>query len=42
MDDFIKAVKSINGKAEIIPLSAQTGEGFEKWLDWLRANLKHS
>ncbi len=41
MDDFIKAVKSINSKAEIIPLSAQTGQGFEKWLDWLRANLKH-
>ncbi len=41
-DDFLKAVKSINAKVDIIPLSAQTGQGFERWLDWLRANLKRA
>jgi len=40
MDDFTKAVRSINQKAEIIPLSAQTGDGFDKWLEWLKKNLK--
>jgi hydrogenase nickel incorporation protein HypB len=29
-------VKNINPKIEIIALSAKTGEGMEKWADWLR------
>jgi hydrogenase nickel incorporation protein HypB len=40
MEDFTKAVRSINNKAEIIQVSAQTGQGFDKWLEWLKKNLK--
>jgi hydrogenase nickel incorporation protein HypB len=40
LDDFTKAVRSINQNAEIIPLSAQTGQGFDKWTEWLKKNLK--
>lgn len=28
-----------NPKAEIIPVSAKTGEGFDVWCDWLRKNV---
>jgi hydrogenase nickel incorporation protein HypB len=42
LDDFSKAVRSINQKAEIIPLSAKTGEGFEKWIVWLKNNLNNA
>lgn len=40
LDDFTKAVRSINQNAEIISLSAQTGHGFDKWVEWLKKNLK--
>ncbi len=40
LEDFTKAVRSINRNAEIIPLSAQTGQGFDRWLEWLKQNLK--
>lgn len=40
MDEFTKAVRSINQNAEIISLSAQSGQGFDKWVDWLKKNLK--
>lgn len=39
LSEFTRAVKSINDKAEIIPLSAQTGQGFDKWVEWLKKNL---
>ena len=42
LDDFTKAVRSINDKAAIIPLSAQTGEGFDKWIEWLKKNLTNA
>jgi len=28
-----------NPKVEIIPISAQTGEGFDAWTDWIRRNI---
>lgn len=33
-------IKKLNSKAEIFPVSAKTGEGFEAWADWLRKNVK--
>jgi hydrogenase nickel incorporation protein HypB len=36
--DRIKAnVRQMNSKVTIIPVSANTGEGLETWLDWLRS-----
>ncbi len=32
-------IKALNPKAEIFPVSARTGEGFEAWADWLRKNV---
>ena len=29
-----------NPKIEIIPISAKTGEGIDKWCDWLRREVK--
>ena len=40
VDDFTKAVKGINKKVEIFPLSCTTGEGIDKWLKWLNAQMK--
>jgi hydrogenase nickel incorporation protein HypB len=40
LEKFRTFVKSINPTAEILPLSATTGNGTAAWLDWieLRAN----
>jgi hydrogenase nickel incorporation protein HypB len=42
LDNFRDFVKSINPGAEILPLSATTGDGSAAWYDWieLRANAK--
>jgi hydrogenase nickel incorporation protein HypB len=32
---FSRAVKGINQKVEIFPVSCTTGEGIEKWVSWL-------
>ena len=34
-DRFEQNVRIQNKSAEIIPLSAKTGEGFDKWINWL-------
>ena len=36
---FVKRVKTLNPEAEILFLSAKTGEGFDAWLAWLRGKL---
>ena len=36
---FIERVKKLNPDAEIIFLSAKTGEGVDEWIDWLRNKL---
>jgi len=43
--DFdLKAVeeraKKINPNIKIIPISARTGEGMDKWFDWIRSEVK--
>ncbi|MCX6251155.1 MAG: hydrogenase nickel incorporation protein HypB [Bacteroidetes bacterium] len=40
VDKFISVVKKINPTLEFILISAKTGEGFEKWFDWLDKNRK--
>ena len=36
---FFERVKKLNPDAEIIFLSAKTGEGVDQWIDWLRKKL---
>lgn len=33
-------VKNINPNIDVIPISAKTGEGIDKWIKWLDANIK--
>lgn len=33
-------VKKLNPNAIIIPISAKTGEGIDKWIDWIRQSVK--
>lgn len=40
MARFEEAVKRINPKILILPISAKTGEGMQPWFDWLRAQVK--
>ncbi|MFC1948136.1 hydrogenase nickel incorporation protein HypB [Chloroflexota bacterium] len=40
MDEFISAVKGLNEKTEIFPISAKTGEGMEAWYSWLETQLQ--
>jgi hydrogenase nickel incorporation protein HypB len=40
MDEFVSAVKGLNEKTEIYPISAKTGEGMEAWYSWLEKQLK--
>ncbi|MCG9891388.1 MAG: hydrogenase nickel incorporation protein HypB [Thermosynechococcaceae cyanobacterium MS004] len=44
VDRIIANVRQMNPHATIIPLSAKSGEGFETWLSWLKAqvNLRKS
>lgn len=36
---FVQRVHDLNPEAEIFFLSAKTGEGFDAWLQWLKARL---
>jgi hydrogenase nickel incorporation protein HypB len=37
MDGFNAAVKGINQKVEIFPVSSLKGDGMQKWVNWLAA-----
>lgn len=37
---FREAVKQINSRASIIPVSCKTGEGMELWLNWLQNMIR--
>jgi hydrogenase nickel incorporation protein HypB len=39
MEEFASAVKGLNPNAEIIPVSAKTGEGMEAWYKWLEKQM---
>jgi len=36
----VKRIYERNPKAEVLFLSAKTGEGFDKWCDWIRKSVK--
>jgi hydrogenase nickel incorporation protein HypB len=38
-DAFSQAIKGINQKAEIFPVSCTTGQGIEKWVSWLLGQM---
>ena len=35
----VERIKKLNPKAEIFFVSAKTGEGMDKWFDWLRGQI---
>jgi len=37
---YEKAVKGLNNKVKIFPVSCTTGQGLDQWLKWLRSQLK--
>jgi hydrogenase nickel incorporation protein HypB len=39
IDAFSQAVKGINQKVEIFPISCTTGEGIEQWVSWLLSQM---
>jgi len=39
-EEFVKRVNHLNPKSEVFFLSAKTGDGFDEWVDWLRAQIK--
>jgi hydrogenase nickel incorporation protein HypB len=40
IEAFSKAIKGINQKAKIFSLSCTTGEGIDKWVDWLLGQVR--
>ena len=40
MEKCKEYIRQRNPKAEVIPVSARTGEGIEAWADWLRREIK--
>jgi hydrogenase nickel incorporation protein HypB len=39
VDAFSKAIKGINRRAEIFPVSCTTGQGIDDWVDWLLGRM---
>ena len=35
----VERIKRLNPNAEIFFISAKTGEGVDKWVDWLRTQI---
>jgi hydrogenase nickel incorporation protein HypB len=42
IEGFSKAVRGINQKVEIFPISCTTHQGIEDWLSWVMANVRPS
>ncbi len=40
MEEAVRRIHQRNPKAEIFPVSAKTGEGFDAWANWLRREVK--
>jgi len=34
---FVENAKRVNGSLEVLPVSAETGEGLERWYSWMRS-----
>ena len=39
LEAYIKAVRGLNPKVDVIDVSCMTGAGIKKWLSWLRGQL---
>ncbi|MDY6911847.1 MAG: hydrogenase nickel incorporation protein HypB, partial [Chloroflexota bacterium] len=39
-DSFVKAVKGLNPKGQILHVSCKTGEGLDDWFSWIKHQLK--
>jgi len=39
IDSFTQAIKGINEKVEIIPISCITGQGINEWVSWLQTQM---
>ncbi|OGH03221.1 MAG: hydrogenase accessory protein HypB [Candidatus Lambdaproteobacteria bacterium RIFOXYD1_FULL_56_27] len=37
---FVRALKLVHPKAELIELSAETGEGMDEWIEWIAVQAK--
>lgn len=35
-----QSVRDLNPEIEVVPVSAKTGEGFDKWIDWLTNEIE--
>ncbi|MEG3440101.1 hydrogenase nickel incorporation protein HypB [Pannus brasiliensis CCIBt3594] len=42
IDRIIANVRQMNSRVTILPVSAKTGEGFERWFDWIKTRCKRS
>ncbi|UCD38891.1 MAG: hydrogenase nickel incorporation protein HypB [Fidelibacterota bacterium] len=42
LDEFMSNARKVNTNLVFIPLSAKTGEGLERWYDWVRENHRAS
>ena len=42
LDLIIANVRQMNPRATIIPVSAKSGEGLERWFGWLREQITSS
>ncbi|NOQ17778.1 MAG: hydrogenase nickel incorporation protein HypB [Dehalococcoidales bacterium] len=42
LEIFSQAIKGINEKIEVFPISCTSGQGIEQWLSWLLARLGNS
>lgn len=40
LDKAREDLRAIQPNSRLMPISAKSGEGFETWLDWIRANLE--
>ena len=40
LDGFVGNLREVNPAAEVLLVSARTGEGVDAWCDWLRARLQ--
>ena len=40
LDAVAERARTRNPKIDIIPISARTGEGFDRWCDWLRSQIR--
>jgi hydrogenase nickel incorporation protein HypB len=40
IDYFKQGIEALNPGVAFFPLSCKTGEGFDKWVDWLKTRIQ--